>query len=1021
MAAMARTFRSSKFLISALAAAISAVTGNVYAQDDGTLEEITVTGSRIRQTSGFTTPVPVTSLSTTELFDLAPGSSVAEQLDALPQFFGNRSLEGISTVTVSTSGSTNLDLRNLSGNRTLVLFDGYRVVPSSKEGTVNVDFFPTALVRSVDVVTGGASAAYGADAVGGVTNFVVDREFEGLKINASTGINEFGDGERWNFSIAGGRQFGERLNVIGSLEAIKIDGFQRTADEVPEMRRVGWVTNPAWRRSDPPGTNPQRLTLPNVGTTANSPYGLILGTRTALDGHRFTPDGQNIVPFNYGDIASVSGPGSTSSMSGGTDAAIYNDSFGGGIGATQGDSRSGFLGLQYQVSDSLSVFGQALVGRTKGSDVLDRGGLLLFSIWAPRIAVDNAFLPEHIREFMVANNLSEFQLHKNGSIKGDLEPGYGTENSKVIDTASYSLGFDLDLPFRDWHVRGVYQTGESERRNIFGANWRVDRYFLGMDAVRDPATGAIVCRVQLVNPTLEQLAASPAIQGRISSRSTLGAVNPGDPGAIPLTSPIGPDAIDSCVPFNVMGSGNMTQAALDYIHGPSPKIAEGVVDQDFAEILLTGELYEGFGAGPLSFAAGLTWRDQSFQDLTYPIDIDLLGPPLNDPALGIRGIPPGYQGGSGNLHYNSSLPQVSGDASVWEWFSELNVPIWEGSMGNQEQRLDANLAFRQSDYERSGKVDSWKVGLDMQVLTDVRLRLTQSRDVREPTFAELFDSQGTNGSFEDPRANGVERQITGLRGGNPDLAPEEADTVTAGIVWTPSFSVLDGLQVSLDWYDVTIDGAVSLLGIQRIVDECFIRNVQSLCAQIEMNASGAVTRVKDAYLNVAQATVEGTDLEVVYRMEPDFFGAEFESFTLRALAGYVKERTNTPLGGSATDSSGTQGNPDLTAVVTANYSIGSWSFQLQNRFTDSVTRTGTWIEGVDVDDNSLPSISWWNGRLGYSSETATGAAWNVGLNVQNLFDKRPVIVPSVNTRFPIQSLTGDTYGRRYNLSVNYTF
>ena len=108
-------------------------------------------------------------------------------------------------------------MRGLGPERTFVLFDGYRMPPADKRGSVNVDALPTALVRSVDVVTGGATAAYGADALGGVTNFILDREFEGLKLNAGTGMNEFNnEGKNWNVSVAGGTRIGERLHIIGS-------------------------------------------------------------------------------------------------------------------------------------------------------------------------------------------------------------------------------------------------------------------------------------------------------------------------------------------------------------------------------------------------------------------------------------------------------------------------------------------------------------------------------------------------------------------------------------------------------------------------------------------------------------------------------------------------------------------------------------------------------------------------------------------------------------------------------------
>jgi len=1009
-------------LSTAIAAALAAPAAPLFAQDSQSLEEIMVTGSRVRMSDGFTNPVPLTTMTTEELFDFAPGSSVAEQLDALPQFFGNVSLENTPTGLTSSSGSTSLDLRNLGANRTLVLFDGYRMVPSSKEGAVHVDFFPTALVRSVDVVTGGASAAYGADAVGGVTNFVIDRQFEGFKMNASTGMNEFGDGERWTLSMAGGRRFGDRLNVIASFDARYIAGFTRNADEVSKQQRVGWVTNPAWNPNDPPGTNPIRITLPNVGTTANSVYGLITGTGTPLDWHRFTPDGSSLVPFDFGDVSSVSGPNSTQSMSGGVDAAIFNQAYGGGVSGTKGESRSGFIGLQYEVSDTFSLFGQYMRGRTIASDTLQRGGILLYGNWAPTVYKDNAFLPENVRQIMDDYGLESFRLQKNGSLEGVPELGLGTTDLKLFDTSSWSAGFDWDLGFKDWHVRGVYQKGVTERYSSFGSRWRMDRAFLAMDAVRHPETGAIVCRVQLFNPTPEQLAASPAVQGRISPRSAPGATKPGDPGAIPLASPIGLDnTVRDCVPYNIMGAGNISQQALDYIHGPSPKIAVGEVKQDFAELLLNGNLAEGW-AGPINFAAGLTWREQDFWDDNFPEDVNSLGPPLNDPALGIQGIPSGYTGGSAILHYISGMPRLSGDMSVWEYFGELIVPVWEGNVFGHQQDLSLDLAYRRSDYERSGAVDSWKVGIDFQVLDTVRLRFTQSADVREPTFSELYDFQGTNGAVRDPRFGNTEVQISMVNGGNPDLKPEEADTVTAGIVWTPTWSFLDGLQVSLDWYDVTIDGAVSSLGAQRIVDECFRNNVQSLCAQIETNGpNGEITRLYNTFLNVAQATVEGTDLEIAYRFEPNFFANENESFSIRGLAGYVRERTDTPLGGRATDRSGVNGSPDLTGVLTATYNVGPYSFQMQGRYTDSLTIDGTWVEGIDVDKNKLPSYTWWSARIGYSGETSTGATWRVGLNIQNVFDKDPIIVPNVSTRFAIQGLAGDTLGRRYNINFDYSF
>ena len=154
-------------------------------------EEITVTGTRLRRTDGMAEPVPVTTLSPEELQLFEPGSTIAEQLDALPQFYLTSTAQRGGPALFGNGGGSYLNMRGLGPERTLVLFDGFRMPPADKRGSVNVDSLPTALVRSVDVVTGGATAAYGADALGGVTNFILDREFEGLKLNAGTGMNEF--------------------------------------------------------------------------------------------------------------------------------------------------------------------------------------------------------------------------------------------------------------------------------------------------------------------------------------------------------------------------------------------------------------------------------------------------------------------------------------------------------------------------------------------------------------------------------------------------------------------------------------------------------------------------------------------------------------------------------------------------------------------------------------------------------------------------------------------------------------
>ena len=1029
MKSLTKTFKNKALALSVSAISAGLMAPGLYAQD-AELEEIQVTGSRIRATDGMATPTPVTAITFEELSNIDPGGIVSEQIGTLPQFFGTQSAQRGGGALFGSAGGSFLNMRSLGANRTLVLLDGSRVVPGDKQGSVNVDTLPNALIRTVDVVTGGASAAYGADALGGVTNFVLDREFQGLKIQGGTGITEFGDGDRYNLSVAGGKQFGERLNVIASFDAKYMNNMERRPEDLdPDFyRRWGHVTNPAWVSATATPNVPQRLTLPDVCSSQHSPYGLISAPGTPLNRMKFLPDGSGITPFVNGSVTALAG---TQSMSGGPECATANRAFGaGGADGAEVVGRSFFSAVQYDLTDTTTVYGQVLAGRSESNQDDHRGSYELEAPWTATIYRNNAFLPASVAAIMDAQTppMTSFQMNKIGSFYDVPEIGSDQRDHNVMTTYSWSVGFNTALP-NGWDLSGNWQSGESQRKTQVYNKTRVDRMLLGMDAVRNPTTGAIMCNVTLVNPTEAQLAASPAVRGRFSKigdwEISAGIRDPND--RIPLASPIGLDnTIRDCVPYNVMGNGNISQAAIEYIG--TDKFGIGNIEQDFAELLLRGEVFEGWGYGPVSFAGGVNYREQSFTDRGTPRDVEMLGPPLNDPALGIRGIPSGYTGGSANLHMFSTVPLLLGEYDVTELFAELQAPFWESASGNQ--RLGGSLAFRQSDYSSTGKVDTWKMGMEFQVFADLRLRATKSRDVREPTFAERFDQQGGGGSVNDSRNLGDSIQITTVSGGNPGLNPEFADTVVAGFVYQPAW--LDGLQWSTDWYEIEISDAVGSLGAQRIVNECNAGNT-ALCVNIERfgaNGRGGVpqiTRVFNYFLNVASARVEGIDTEVSYRMEPDFFSNEFESLSVRALAGYVTDRSNVATPGAVpVQAAGTTGTPEFTALITTNYSLGPWSMMLQARHIDQTTLNAggaMWIAGVDADDVTVASNTWFNGQVAYNGETANGATWNVAFNVQNLFDRNPPIFPSFGSRGGTQTVSDnyDVEGRRYQLSVNYQF
>jgi outer membrane receptor protein involved in Fe transport len=1021
---MTRTY--GRFDVKTLALSISTVLFTVPLISQGAdapLEEIQVTGSRIRLTDGMAQPTPVTAVTIGEMRDFDPSSSVSEQLDNLPQFLNTQTAQrGGGTLFGDAAGSY-LNLRNMGKQRTLVLFDGSRVVPADRAGVPNVDNFPTALIRNVDVVTGGASAAYGADAMAGVVNFVLDREFEGFKSSVSTGITERGDGFNYNFSIAGGALIGERLHLIGSLEHRNIDQILRDPQDLDNWNSIGWVINPAWKAADPPGTNPQRLTLPHVHQANQNPAGLVsvsgpLANQFKFQNYTFTEDGRAMRPFVQGDYRNLG----NGMQAGGPEAAIAEHAFdgGGGLSGNEVIQHSAFGGFKYDFTDSTNVFGQIMLGRTESNSYDRRGNPEMGAIYTATVFRENAFLPPELAAEMDRLGLAQVNFAKIGQVRTGTNKNFydDRDSADIAQMWSASAGFE-HLFKNDWSLRGNYQYGESKLTSEAEGIIRVDHWFLAMDAVRDPATGSIVCNVQLRNPTIAELEAAAVGKSVMTTR-----VTEFPSGKMPIDNIlVTPErSIRDCQPLNVFGLGNASQAADDYLLSDDKKGIRDL-DQHFAELLLTGDLFDGWGAGPVSFAGGLTWRKEWFNQITRPIDFERTT--LNAPEVGIRGIPSQISEGNRSIHQFSATSWATGSFDVWEWFTELNVPIWAADSGNQ--RLDTNFAFRQSDYSHSGKIDSWKIGAELQLLEDLRLRVTQSRDVREPTFQEQFEAQGGGGQVNDPVMGINNQTVTLLTYGNPNLSPEEADTLTAGLVYAPTFADwVDGLQFSVDYYDIDVAGRITPLGAQRLVDECSNGSSPAFCSQLVRNPdTNILERVEDRQVNAAAGVTRGVDFEARYAHEVDFIDAQPEDVNFRLFANKALENSVTTT--TYRDDVGSLTSPKWNATAVFGYNLGNAGLNWITRYYDSTTYTNGfgvfWLEGIDVDDASIASQTIHNVVLSYRGETASGANWVASLNVNNLFDRDPPVVASQSTRGGQQNPSNvfDVFGRRYQISLNYNF
>jgi hypothetical protein len=399
---------------------------------------------------------------------------------------------------------------------------------------------------------------------------------------------------------------------------------------------------------------------------------------------------------------------------------------------------------------------------------------------------------------------------------------------------------------------------------------------------------------------------------------------------------------------------------------------------------------------------------------------------LNALALGIRGIPDGFASAANrSLHPFSAIGVGGGSKTVKEWYTEFNVPIWRWDSG---QNLGSSLAYRSSDYSGAGRQKSWKIGLDAQVLKSLRWRATKSSDIREPNFAEIYLTGTGGGTVQDRFRNSeTNAALTVLTMANPSLGAEIGTTVTTGFVWQPTFTEwIDGLSMSLDWYEINLKGAITTYGAQRIIDDCFATGNPAVCALIQRSSAppgsfevSPIARILNLNINADMAQTRGVDFESSYRMEPNFIADLDESFSLRALVGYLGENSTTTAAGTTQDAAGGQTRPEYSATVSGTYGFGNWSVMLQSIYYDSVMNNTTWVEGRDVDDNWIASSTTFNTALSYAGELDSGATWRASLNVTNLFDHEPSIVAGTGGQSIIAG--HDSLGRRYQLSLNLDF
>ncbi len=526
--------------------------------------EIVVTGSRI-VANGYSAPTPVTVVSTVELLKKAP-ESIAAGLAKLPQFTATAGTNVTSSQAGTPSAGNYLNLRRLGAIETLVLLDGQRLPPTSFDGTVDANIVPQALIQRVDIVTGGASAAYGSDAVAGVVNFILDTKFDGLKGSAQYGISGRGDDHQIKAAIAAGHSFMDnRLHLEGSFDYFYQPGIL-TNDARPFGGNFtgGYVETGAGTAANPyTPTYNVRIANGTFGTLVQSARDATGKTVPfSLNGYTFDPNGG----FHKADLGTPTG--TPNYNVGGADSSV---TFGTTL-TSKLVTKQGFARADYDFGGGIEGFLQGSYTDANTRYVTVASGTQLGSF---QIFSDNAFLPTAFRDAMIAQGVNSFV---GGRVEADQTPKVAYTNNAALTVLAGLKGH----LFRDFKWDVTFSHGESILNTRHSGNFYQPNWFAALDAVRGPQ-GNIVCRVTVTNPGL----------------------------------------YDGCVPWNLFGNGSPSKASYAYFERDSTFRVRNTQDDIAGSV--TGSIFD-LPAGAVNLAVGGEFRHQSLKetsnnDPSTPIDL----------------------------------------------------------------------------------------------------------------------------------------------------------------------------------------------------------------------------------------------------------------------------------------------------------------------------------------------------------------------------------------------------------------
>ncbi|MBA3676214.1 MAG: TonB-dependent receptor [Sphingosinicella sp.] len=1003
-------------------------------------EAIVVTGSRIRRPN-LESAIPISSLGGEEFFETGE-IAVGEELNDLPQLRSSMGQQNAAGQSLALAGLNLLDLRGLGTARTLVLVNGRRHVGSdiiNNAVSPDVNTFPTALIQRVDIVTGGNSAIYGSDAIAGVVNFVLKRDFEGVEARGQAGISHYGDAGAYFASLTAGQNFGDgRGNVAISAEYARQDqyfgagrpfiesqdGFLVVDTDIRCTGSNAATCDPNVNATNSDG-NPDRIFFRNIRSGTISNTGVIqfgstqaAGLSAANNCGTDAVGGRFNCPFIFqqdGTLVPISGArvgiGPAGSFIGGN-----GEDFRGGeefqLAANLDRYVVNLLG-HYTFSDAFELFGEAKYARTDSIGAAGTGPGFIVSAGLGGDArqafrIDNPFLTDQARGVVIQ------QLNRFGV---DLNTGapLTTAQRAQIAAGTFRVRFQesfLNLGKRETQIKRETYRAVVGARGTFNDDWTFEasanygefkefnfqagalgrqRLLLALDAGRDPATGQIRCRSQF----------DPA--ARVGSPTATGT-------AAQIAATLNAD-VAACVPINPFG-GQFTQQQRDYLLFPST--AEGKITQFVANAFISGDSSEQFElpGGPVGFAMGLEWRrEKNFFEVDENTRRNL-------------------------TFFNPTSTFRAPALDVKEVFGEIRAPLLKDVPFFHELTLNAaaRYALYSGAADATGGVLAYNAGVEWAPVRDLRLRGNYSRAVRSPNLSELFTAEtagfATIGA-NDPcavrnRSAGASTRaancaalgvpdsfdfvypgsLTIRFGGNPNLRAETSKSLTLGGVLQPR--ILPGFSLSVDYFDIKVEDVITSVGsltiLQQCVDQPTIDN--PFCALFQRNrgpglgpAGEIPGRVLEgsllqSTLNFASRRARGVDAELTLRRDIPGLGR----LDLRGIYTHTFERSNfeNPANpkfenvllkelGDPADEFAIRANLK-TGPVTFGYNLRFIGKQYLNTFEDYNSVNDLPPQNADYANvKYYPEVAYHNFRVGFE----VGDANEFYVGVDNAFNKEP--------------------------------